>query len=83
MVPAPLSVAYPATFAVLGVGLVSLLAGVGLAPMGLPLIGGFLLVAPALLAGGRTIIVPLLHMVTLPIMAFATECLYREVFPEE
>lgn len=48
---APLSLAYAAIFAVLGLVLVSLLSSAGLAPMGLPLVGGFMLVAPALLAG--------------------------------
>ncbi|HJV25928.1 MAG TPA: DUF2189 domain-containing protein [Aromatoleum sp.] len=48
---APLCVAFSGSFAILGVGIISLLSAAGLAPMGLPLIGGFLLIAPALLAG--------------------------------
>lgn len=48
---APLSLLYAGGFAVFGVGLITLLATVGLAPMALPLVGGFLIVAPALLAG--------------------------------
>lgn len=48
---APLSLWYAGGFAVFGVGLITLLAAIGLAPMALPLVGGFLIVAPALLAG--------------------------------
>jgi uncharacterized membrane protein len=48
---APLCVAFSGSFAILGIGIISLLSAAGLAPMGLPLIGGFLLIAPALLAG--------------------------------
>lgn len=48
---APLCLAFAGCFAVAGIALITVLAGVGLAPMALPLVGGFLLVAPALLAG--------------------------------
>lgn len=48
---ARLCLAFAGCFAVLGVALISVLAAVGLAPMALPLVGGFLLVAPGLLAG--------------------------------
>jgi uncharacterized membrane protein len=48
---APLCLVFSGSFAVLGIGIISLLSAIGLAPMGLPLVGGFLLVAPALLAG--------------------------------
>lgn len=48
---APLSVAFATLFALFGTGLIAALAHGGLAPMALPLVGGFLLVAPSLLAG--------------------------------
>lgn len=49
---APLiSVVYAGTFMLAGLGLLGALASLGFGPMGLPLIGGFMLVAPALLAG--------------------------------
>lgn len=49
---APLiSVVYAGTFMLAGIGLLGALASLGFGPMGLPLIGGFMLVAPGLLAG--------------------------------
>ena len=48
---APICLAYSAIFALLGVILIWLLSLAGLAPLGLPLVGGFMLVAPGLLAG--------------------------------
>lgn len=49
---APLiSAAFAGTLAATGVGLLAILISLGLAPMGWPLIGGFMLVAPSLLAG--------------------------------
>lgn len=44
-------VVYAGSFALFGMMLIWLLSAAGLAPMGLPLVGGFLLVAPALLPG--------------------------------
>ncbi|NMG75008.1 DUF2189 domain-containing protein [Aromatoleum diolicum] len=48
---AQVCIVYAGTFALLGMVLIWLLSVAGLAPMGLPLVGGFLLVAPALLPG--------------------------------
>ncbi|CAI09702.1 DUF2189 domain-containing protein [Aromatoleum aromaticum] len=49
---APLiSVVYAGTFMLAGVGLLGALVSLGFGPMGLPLIGGFMLIAPGLLAG--------------------------------
>lgn len=46
-----LSIGFGAIFAIFGVILIALVIGLGFAPMSLPLIGGFMLVAPSLLAG--------------------------------
>lgn len=46
-----LSAGFAASFAIVGVALIALAAGLGFAPMVLPLIGGFMLIAPSLLAG--------------------------------